>query len=147
MKPIFQSIQKQIIACLQKETAFQSLAIVPESFDFLEKLKTKAVSLAPLKLYVSIPFPLETAVNVSALCWEKLSLYCTLISNRFNIEKAAFLDLSESICYFMAHKYFNQDQWEGCFILDPKNPWKWLDIDNGLGLQMHFITSQFSQLF
>ena len=146
MKPILKIIQKTIIENLQKEAMFKAISFIPETFDALE-ITNKAAALKPLQLYLSTPFPLETTSNISELCWEKLSLQCTLIRKHLNTEKGSFLDLAEQICYFISHKYFEQDYWEGCFILEPKNPWKWLEIDNGLALQMHFVSSQFSLLF
>lgn len=146
MKPILQSIQKTIIENLQKEMMFQNVSFIPESFDVLEA-SSKAAVLKPLQFRLSTPFPLETVSNISELCWEKLSLQCTLIRKYLSSEKGSFLDLAEQICYFISHKKFEHDQWEGCFVLEQKNPWKWLEVDNGLALQMHFVTSQFSLLF
>ena len=146
MKPILQSVQKTIIEKLQKESSFQSISFIPEAFDSLETTH-KAASLSPLQLYLSTPFPVETLGNISELCWEKLSLQCTLIRKHLSSEKASFLDLAEQLCYFISHKKFEHDQWEGCFVLEQKNPWKWLEVDNGLALQMYFVTSQFSLLF
>jgi len=146
MKPILQSIQKTIIEMLQKEMMFQGVSFIPECFDALEK-SSKAAAIKPLQFYLSTPFPLETVSDISELCWEKLSLQCTLIRKHLNSEKASFLDLAEQICYFISHKKFEHDQWEGCFVLEQKNPWKWLEVDNGLALQMHFVTSQFSLIF
>ena len=146
MKPILQSIQKTIIEDLQKELMFKAISFIPETFDALETTH-KAASLKPLQLYLSTPFPVETVSNISELCWEKLSLQCTLIRKHLSAEKGSFLDLAEQLCYVISHKKFEHDQWEGCFILEPKNPWKWLEVDNGLALQMHFISSQFSLIF
>ena len=146
MKPILQSIQKTIIEDLQKELMFKAVSFIPETFDALETTH-KAASLKPLQLYLSTPFPVETVSNISELCWEKLSLQCTLIRKHLSDEKGSFLDLAEQLCYFISHKKFEQDQWEGCFILEPKNPWRWLDVVNGLALQMHFISSQFALIF
>lgn len=146
MKPILKIIQKTIVESFQKEALFQKLTIISETFDPLESLTKNSKTLAPLKLYVSIPFPLEIAANISQLCWEKLSLQCTLIRNHLSVEKDSFHDLAEQICYFISHKNFVHDQWEGCFVLETKNPWKWLDLENGIALQMNFITSQFSLL-
>lgn len=147
MKPVLQTIQKTIIENLQKDVMFKNVSFIPETFDTLETLTSKSVSLKPLQLYLSTPFPVETVSNISELCWEKLSLQCTLIRKYLNAEKSSFLDFAEQICYFISNKKFENDQWEGCFVLEPKNPWKWLEVDNGLALQMHFVSSQFSLLF
>ncbi len=147
MKPILQIVQKTIVENIQKEILFQRISIIPEDFDSLNNTSIKMTTSHPLKLYISMPFPLQAVTDIAQLCWEKLLLKCTLVRRHYDIEKGALLNFAEQFCYFISHRNFVHEQWEGSFILSSTTPWKWLEIDNGIALQMQFVSSNFSLIY
>lgn len=94
-----------------------------------------------------MPFPLQTASNLTLPCWEKLSLRCTLFQSWMRPQQENFLDLAETISFLISHHPFATDTWEGSFLLDANEPWHWLEVENGSALQINFVTHTFNPIF
>lgn len=146
MKPILNHIQSTLLTYLQAQSAFKdnihfwlhSTALPDES------LSQKWAQTHPLSFGLSYPFPLTTAENLSLPCWEKLAIEGLLFQKQSHLSIAKFLDMAESLSYTISHKNFANDRWEGRFILNPKKPWEWTQPAQGMGLKIHFITSNFN---
>lgn len=148
MKPILKCIQTSIIDYLKSNEHIQNQANIlrNETFSLDELGENKFASTYPLCLLVSYPFPLQATVDVSAPCWEKLSLQCLLIQKLSIASTSQFLDLAEEISYTISHQKFSNAVWEGTFVLSENHPWELSKIKQGFGLKINFTTSNFNLL-
>lgn len=149
MMPVLNHIQQSVITYLKSLPDFKDkLAIIGNSiFSEEDFFATKKTSLEPIQLWVSYPFPIQMAENLSGPCWEQLTLSCTLIQKNLMKNKEHFLDLAEKISFALSHKKFSDEFWEGSFILTEKQPWEWLTLKNKTALKINFLSQNFNILF
>ena len=147
--PLLNHIQQTVIAYLKSLPEFKDkLAIIGNSiFSEEDFLATKITALTPIQLWVSYPFPIQTAENLSGPCWEQLTLSCTLIQKNLMKQKEHFFVLLEQISFSLSHKKFSDESWEGSFMLTEKQPWEWLTLKNKTALKINFLSQNFNILF
>ena len=142
-------IQQTIMAYLQALPLFKDkIAILSQAIFSLEDLLTfKTNASQPLQLWVSYPFPIQTAKHLSDPCWDLLTLSCTLIQKNLTKKQEPFLDLAEQVSFALSHKRFSTEKWEGCFALTEKQPWEWLTLKNRTALKINFLSHNFNIRF
>lgn len=142
-------IQKTIIAYLQSLPCIKDKVTVIGQTVFSEEdlITYKINSLQPIQLWISYPFPLQTAEQVSGPCWDQLSLSCMLVQKNLPKKQEPFLDLAEQISFSLSHNKFSTESWEGSFVLTEKQPWEWLNMKQKTALKINFQSQNFNILF
>ena len=142
-------IQQTLIAYLKALSYIKNKVTIVGQTVFSEEdlMTTKISSLHPFQLWVSYPFPLQTAKLLSEPCWDQLSLSCTLVQKNLPKKQEPFLDLAEQISFSISHKKFSTERWEGSFVLTEKQPWEWLNMKQKTALKINFQSQNFNVFF